>query len=112
MDSHGFMDNPASFTRTALCISSGGIVWALHFAAIYGYTGLACARGFQHTLAWALGSFTAVGVAALCVIMLKAFRERDRFEGWMTMMIALFALMAVLWETAAVPFIAHCGAGP
>ena len=34
------------FVATTLRMTAGIIVWAVHFAAIYGYAALACARGF------------------------------------------------------------------
>ena len=43
--------------------SSGVVVWAVHFAMIYGSTALACARGFARrawlgvgVVAWAIGA--------------------------------------------------------
>ena len=41
--------------------------WALHFAVVYGYTGLACARALDRSVPWVVGVSTLVlgAVAAL-----------------------------------------------
>ena len=46
------------FTSTMLRMSSGAIVWAAHFAVIYGVTALACARGNARIVPWVIGLAT------------------------------------------------------
>src|SRR5690606_4495033 len=41
--------------RRAFWLASGVVVWALHFTAAYGYTGLACARGMAASVPWVVG---------------------------------------------------------
>jgi hypothetical protein len=77
-------------------MSSGVIVWGLHFAAIYGYTALACARGLGHTAPWVVGVATAVAtVAALAVILMNLERE---FTRWISAALAGAALVAIVLE--------------
>lgn len=80
----------------ALWMSSGVIVWALHFAAVYGFTALACARGFGAAAPWAVGVATAL--AAALAIALIARNLDGEFTRWMTAAIAATALLAILWE--------------
>ena len=92
------ISNPASESdlATMLRMSSGVIVWALHFAVIYGFTALACARGFGATAPWAVGAVTLVAAALAAVIMAKNFSRE--FTRWMSAAVAAAALVAILWE--------------
>ena len=84
------------FWPTALRMASGVIVWALHFALIYGYTALACARGFAATAAWVVGAATLLaGLAALLVILRNLDHE---FTRWISAAVGLAALVAIVWE--------------
>ena len=51
-----------------LRIAFGAVVWAAHFAAIYGATGLACARGSGAGALLAVGAATLVGALAAVTI--------------------------------------------
>jgi hypothetical protein len=90
-----------------LRISSGAIVWALHFAAIYGITALACARGVPATVPWVIGIATAlaVAVAAACVVL--GMRAAG-FAGWLTAAVAGLALIAIVWEAVPVFAVPAC----
>jgi hypothetical protein len=88
-------DPDLRFWPTALWMSSGVIVWALHFAAVYGYTALACARGLGGT-SWVVGGATLL--AALTAIVIIA-RNLDReFTRWISAAVAGAALIAITWE--------------
>jgi hypothetical protein len=80
----------------ALWMSSGVIVWALHFTAVYGFTALACARGLGSAAPWAAGVATAVA-AVLAVIIIARNLDRE-FTRWMSAALAGTALLAILWE--------------
>jgi hypothetical protein len=80
----------------ALWISSGVVVWALHFTLIYGFTALACARGFGAAAPWVVGAATLVA-AALAVALVLTNLDRE-FTRWMTAAVAAAALLAILWE--------------
>jgi len=80
----------------ALWISSGMVVWALHFTLIYGFTALACARGFGTAAPWVVGAATLVAAAlAVALVLTNLYRE---FTRWMTAAVAAAALLAILWE--------------
>ena len=52
----------------ALRISLGVVLWALHFTVIYGFTALACARGFGASVPWFVGGATVVAAAAATAV--------------------------------------------
>jgi hypothetical protein len=81
---------------TALRMSSGVIVWAVHFAAIYGLTALACARGFGASAPWAVG-VTTVAAAVLCLLIIFGNRDAE-FTRWISAWLAGAALLAIAWE--------------
>lgn len=92
----------ATADRRSLWMGAGALVWALHFGAIYGYTGYACARGLAHTIAWTVGCTTLVAVTAALALVLYGLHRRRAFDGWLTGMVAAAALLGILWEGAVV----------
>jgi hypothetical protein len=98
-----------SFPATALRISAGVIIWALHFAAIYGVTGLACARGWKDLVSPAIAAATAAAVVAALVVIVAGWRRRGEFEPWLSASLAGFALVAILYEALAVLLVPLCG---
>lgn len=70
----------------ALRISLGVILWALHFTVIYGFTALACARGFGASVSWVVGAATVVAAAA--AIGLIVIHLSSEFTRWMTAAVA------------------------
>lgn len=97
-----------SFTRSALLMSAGVLCWALHFAAIYGFTGVACARGFTHAVPWAVGAITLVACAGAAVVMRIALRRRESFEHWLAAALAGAALIAIAWEALPALLVPAC----
>lgn len=102
----------------ALQISAGGIVWAMHFGIVYGYTGLACARRFDPSGAtwvalvpWVIGAATLLAVAATVVLIAPALRAEGRvdFSRWMGAWVAALALVAIVLEGVAVLWVPVCG---
>jgi hypothetical protein len=91
----------------ALRLSSGVIVWALHFTAIYGFTALACARGFGGTAPLAVGIATAVAAALAIVLIFINFS--GEFVRWMSAALATAALVAIVWEGLTVFMVPACG---
>ena len=89
-------DPDFSFARTVLRMSSPVIVWALHFAVVYGFTALACARGFAHAASWTVT--VATGIAALLVVLILVKNFDREFTRWMSAALAGAALLAILWE--------------
>ena len=85
----------------ALWISTGIIVWALHFTALYGLTALACARGQGGTVRWLVLVATAIAVTVAAGIFVKSYRRRSAFVEWMTMGVAASALIGIAYEATA-----------
>lgn len=93
----------------ALRMSAGVLVWAAHFAFIYGFVGLACARGFPGPVPWVIGGATLAASLAALAIMVLGYRERAKFESWLMATVAAFALIAILWEGMTVLIVPACG---
>lgn len=98
-----------SFAATALRMSSGVMVWAVHFAAIYGFTGLACARGWGPLVPPAVALVTGVALAAALAVIVAGSRKRREFESWMSAALAGFAFIAIVYEGIAVLIVPACG---
>jgi hypothetical protein len=71
-------------------------VWALHFGAIYGFTGLACARGWERAVPWTAGGATLVAAAVALFLLLKNLSPD--FQRWLAAALAAVALVAILFE--------------
>ena len=106
------------FGTTALRISAGIIVWAVHFGAIYGYTGLACARLdaesadlWRGLVPWVIALTTVLAAAAALAFAMPVLRSRRRapFVEWMSGWIAVLALLAIVLEASAVLWVPACG---
>ena len=91
---------------TILRIASGVILWALHFGFLYGFTALACARGFPHLVPWAVGLATVAAALAAVAIVLKNLASE--FNRWLAAAIAAAALLAILWEGLTVFMVPMC----
>ena len=92
----------------ALRMSAGVIVWALHFGALYGFTALACARGFAGAVPWVAGAASALALAALLLILARSRPRRDEFESWLAFSIAALALAAIVFQTVPVYLVRPC----
>jgi hypothetical protein len=89
-------------------MSSGVMVWALHFAAVYGITGLACARGWHSLVMPSIAVATAIAAIASLSIIAASLRRRTQFEYWMSASIAGLGLVAIVWETIPVFLLPIC----
>ena len=87
-----------TFTAAAMRISSGVIVWAVHFAVIYGITAIACARDFPRAVPWTVAIATFAAVLAITLIVAHGYRQRGDFTGWMSAGVAAAALIAIVFE--------------
>lgn len=94
--------------RRALHMSAGVILWALHFAAIYGYAGLACARGWERSVTPVVAVSTLLAAVAVVALFVTAWPRRASFEAAITAGLAAFALLAILWEGASIAFLVPC----
>ena len=96
----------ATFTRTTLRMFSGVLIWAAHFTVIYGFTALACARGFADAkwlgldvVTSAIVAATALAAGAVLAFVVPAKRAGlDNFENAMTAGAGALALLAIVWE--------------
>lgn len=87
------------FARGASWVAAGVLVWALHFAAIYGFTALACARGLAHVVPTAIGAASAIALVAVVAIIVSGWRRRAHFEHRLSASLAALALLAIVYET-------------
>ena len=90
----------------ALRISLGVILWGLHFTVIYGFTALACARGFGASALWVVGAATVVAAAAALALIVT--HRSSEFTRWMTAAVAALALVAIVWEGLPVLLVPAC----
>jgi hypothetical protein len=89
----------------------GLLVWAAHFAALYGATGLACARGFPESLPWTIGGVTfaaLVANGALALSSLRAATAGDILD-WLAVSGAAVSTLAVIWQAFPILVIPICG---
>jgi hypothetical protein len=91
-----------------LRISAGAMVWALHFAAIYGITALACARGSAGPVPWAIGIATIVAVGLVFFLIWISFKDIGAFANWLSAAVAGLALLAIVWEAVPVLLVPAC----
>ena len=94
--------------KRALWMAAGVIVWALHFAAIYGITGLACARVMPHVVPWAVGLATLVAAGAAAWIARRGMQRRGDFIDAVAAGLGALALLGILWEGAAIAMVPAC----
>lgn len=93
----------------ALWVAAGVIVWAAHFLAIYGFTGVACAHGYGWEVPWVAGIATVGAAALVAPILRRGWRRRAEFEHALSAGLAAFALLAILFEGLAVLLVTPCG---
>lgn len=82
-----------------LWMSSGAIVWALHFSVLYGFAALACARGLAGAVPWVSLAATLAALGAIAVIAVRNLPRRGEFTAWLALSVAGLALVAVLYAT-------------
>ena len=86
-------------------------VWAAHFAIIYGFTTLACARDAPQALPWIVALPSAFALAALAIIAIPAGRRALRFAqlaDFLAAGLGALAAVAVLWEASPLLFVQSC----
>lgn len=97
-----------SFRGTAFLISGGGVAWAVHFAALYGFAALACARGFAGAIPWFTAGATLLAALASGAVLLVGWRRRGSFQGWLGASFAALALVAIAWQAVPVYIVPLC----
>jgi NO-binding membrane sensor protein with MHYT domain len=110
----------SSFTHNFLLLFSGPLIWAGHFVAIYGFTGILCARSYAN-VAWlgvgiAMWAIIGTGLVALIAMAAVSLRVKPRdaaadnqvFVRWMTLALSLLSGTAIVWETLSVFLVPVC----
>ncbi|GIK85173.1 MAG: hypothetical protein BroJett026_06540 [Betaproteobacteria bacterium] len=92
----------------ALRIAAGIVLWAVHFALVYGSTAFACARGAAAAVPWIIGSATVVAALLAAAIAAVEWRRREAFESWLASGLAAVAFFAIVFEGVPVLFLAPC----
>jgi hypothetical protein len=87
-----------TLAAAALRIAAPVLVWAAHFAAVYGGTALACARSSPQAVAWTIGASTLAACALAAAIVAYEWPNRARFESWLATSLGAFALVAMIAE--------------
>lgn len=99
---------------------SGPIIWAIHFAFIYGFNGIMCARPFLKqewaglSLAgWAIVLSSAAALLAIGWFSVRGLRSdmdihSKEFARWMTIGLSLLSAFAVILEAIPVFLVPEC----
>lgn len=117
----------ADFLRKSLFTVSGLLIWALHFALLYGLAAVACARGWQEhrflgfglipfsTAALTLAALMAAAATLLAGIRRYAAAEQahdirpvDAFMAYTAATLAAVSLVAILWNAVPVFIVPVC----
>jgi hypothetical protein len=83
----------------AVRIGAGAVVWALHFAFVYGATAYGCARGLDARAPIIVA--TVLALAAAASIFVRAWPAAHAFTRWLAAGLAATAMLAVAWEAIA-----------
>ena len=105
----------------------GFLIWAAHFALVYGFTTLACARGFAsaqvaglNTASLVIGTITLLAVLGLALSLRRTLQTPlpagnddtwtmpPSFIRYTTVAIAALALLAIVWQTLPVLLLPTC----
>ena len=97
-----------SFAKTVLMIAAGAVLWAVHFAVIYGGSALACARNLAALIPGIVVIATVAGVALAIVVIVRSFSQRERFEHWLAIGVAAFAITGMLFAAIPVLLVPAC----
>lgn len=103
--------------------TSGMLVWALHFAAIYFFNTLACTRAFWRTelggtkiVPLVVGLATVVAIILTSAILLWVSRNRldddeqtQHFLHFATSAVGLISIIAVFWNAIPAFIVPACG---
>jgi len=95
-----------------LWIVSGAAVWALHFASVYGFAALACARGFTRAIPWTIGALSAAAALIALALVVHGYARRGQFEHWLAATVAGMVVVAIAFETLPLVWFARCGGSP
>jgi hypothetical protein len=109
------------FIRNLLLMFTGPLIWAAHFISIYGFNGVLCARPHWNIAwegmrlsSWGILGAAVIAVLAITVILLRVHPhdmtdDNREFTLWMSLVLSLLAMVAVVWETVPVLLLPACG---
>lgn len=108
------------FAPAFLRLFSGPLVWAAHFAVIYGFTGYACARRL-HAAGWlGIGVIGWVVIAATLAAAAAVFalsvwtggrappQDSASFSRWTGAALGLLSMVAIVWEAMPILLVPAC----
>ena len=116
------MTDRRNFALVAAMTVGGLLIWAVHFLTVYGFTGLACARGFAGArvldigvVPFTIGAATALALGGAITILSLAARGMrraqstpSRFLWYASLMLAGFAAIAIVWAGLPALYIDAC----
>lgn len=88
------------------------VVWATHFALIYGSTALACAQQAGRWVPWIVVAATLAALVALAALAIPAARRATRSPQLAHALpagLGALAALAVLWEASSLFGVGACG---
>lgn len=86
-------------------------IWAVHFAAIYGLTALACARQMVALVPWVVAVASVIAVAVLLALAIPAglrVLRTSRLADSLAAGLGGLALVAVVWEASSLFWVPAC----
>ncbi|MGE5525625.1 MAG: hypothetical protein ACM3SS_18065 [Rhodospirillaceae bacterium] len=97
--------------RTSRTVSGPGVatsiaIWALHFTVVYGYTALACARGYEAAITAVVNAATVLAVCAAALVLWRSMLTAER--DWLGAGVAGLALFAIVLEGLPVWIVSPC----
>jgi hypothetical protein len=97
------------FAGPMLRAIGGMLIWAAHFGFLYGFAGLACARGFGVSLPLAIAAATVLALAASAWLLVEAVRAGlQDFLDWLAATGTALAIVAILWQTLPILLAPRC----
>ena len=78
-------------------------IWAAHFALVYGFTALACARSFAALVPWVVVALSIAAVAGIGVLAMRGPIRTARdlnFADAVGCGVGALAIIAVVWEAS------------
>lgn len=112
-----------NFAILSAGVLAGLLIWAAHFLVIYGVTGLACTGRFGDVRVLGLGiaeltigAATVLALLAAATVLVWTLRSGKQTESgslaflrWMAAMVAVLALIAIVWNGLPVLLVPGCG---
>jgi len=108
------------FGRTFLRLFAAPLVWAAHFAGIYGAVGMICARRLHGVTLFGAGiascvvaAATTISIAAVVLLTLRDARanaphDTASFTRWTSAALGLLSIVAIAWEAMAILLVPAC----